>query len=333
MPDQAVVRSTQGAFVYLVKDGVVRIMPVKLLGMANGKAAISGELARRSASGRGPGEQTPHPFGREQGHLGGGRQAGRCPRSDRSQEMRFVERYIRRPHLVLSLVLLLSVVGVMGYTKMPFNLFPDVDRPQISVVTVMPGAAAGDVEADITRMIEKELSTIDMVRKVTSTSKDEASVVTAEFEYEKGLDAAATDVANALSKVASAAPAGDQAPPGLQDQPGHPAGHDPGPLPGARLTCRPAQSAGTGRQPDQGRVAAQPGNRQRRGLRRLSARDPGNRRPGPPEPLRGGPARHHGGGGGPEPEHPPGDGDQPRWAVPLQDRGIGQEGPESWQTW
>lgn len=126
--------------------------------------------------------------------------------------MRLVERYIRRPHLVLSLVLLLSVVGVMGYTKMPFNLFPDVDRPQISVVSVMPGAAAGDVEADITRLIEKELSTIDMVRKVTSTSKDEASVVTAEFEYEKGLDAAATDVANALSKVGARLPPGIRPP-------------------------------------------------------------------------------------------------------------------------
>ena len=44
VPDQAVVRSAHGAFVYLVKDGVVRIMPVKLLGMANGKAAISSEL-------------------------------------------------------------------------------------------------------------------------------------------------------------------------------------------------------------------------------------------------------------------------------------------------
>ena len=44
VPDQAVVRSAQGTFVYLVKDGVVRIMPVKLLGMANGKAAINSEL-------------------------------------------------------------------------------------------------------------------------------------------------------------------------------------------------------------------------------------------------------------------------------------------------
>ncbi|MCC7265106.1 MAG: efflux RND transporter permease subunit [Candidatus Latescibacteria bacterium] len=126
--------------------------------------------------------------------------------------MRFVEGYIRKPHLVLSLVILLSVVGVIGYRRMPFNLFPDTDRPQISVVTVMPGAAAGDVETDITRVIEKEVSTIDRVRKVTSTSKDEASVVTAEFEYDKGLDAAATDVANALSKVGARLPPGIRAP-------------------------------------------------------------------------------------------------------------------------
>jgi len=126
--------------------------------------------------------------------------------------MKFVERYIRKPHLVLSVVLLLSVVGVIGYQRMPFNLFPDTDRPQISVITVMPGAAANDVESDITRPVEKELSTLDMVRRVTSTSKDEVSVVLAEFEYAKGLDAAATDVANALSKVSARLPQGIRPP-------------------------------------------------------------------------------------------------------------------------
>ena len=126
--------------------------------------------------------------------------------------MRFVERYIRKPYLVLSVVLLFSVVGIIGYHRMPFNLFPDTDRPQISVITVMPGAAANDVESDITRPVEKELSTLDMVRRVTSTSKDEVSVVTAEFEYAKGLDAAATDVANALSKVIARLPQGIRPP-------------------------------------------------------------------------------------------------------------------------
>ncbi|MFH0788169.1 MAG: efflux RND transporter permease subunit [Pseudomonadota bacterium] len=126
--------------------------------------------------------------------------------------MKFVGRYIEKPHLILSFVILLSVVGIMGYKKMPFNLFPDTDRPQISVVTVMPGAAAGDVETDITRVIEKEVSSIDLVRKVTSTSKDEVSVVLAEFEYQKGLDSAATDVANALSKVTARLPPEIRAP-------------------------------------------------------------------------------------------------------------------------
>jgi multidrug efflux pump subunit AcrB len=126
--------------------------------------------------------------------------------------MNFVEKYIERPHLILSFVILLSMVGILGYKKMPFNLFPDTDQPQISIVTVMPGAAAGDVKTDITRLIEKEVSTIDMVSKVTSTSKDEVSVVLAEFEYAKGLDAAATDVANALSKIGARLPQGIRSP-------------------------------------------------------------------------------------------------------------------------
>jgi multidrug efflux pump subunit AcrB len=151
--------------------------------------------------------------------------------------MNFVAQYIKKPHLVLSVVLLLSVVGIIGYMKMPFNLFPDVDRPQINVITVMPGAAASDVEADISRTIEKELSTIDLVRRVTSTSKDEVSVVQAEFEYEKSLDAAATDVANALSKISARLPANIRPPQifkisqatqptmtlALSPEPGHPA--------------------------------------------------------------------------------------------------------------
>jgi len=116
--------------------------------------------------------------------------------------MRITDYYLKKPHLILSVVFLLSAVGIIGYKHMPFNLFPDVDRPQIAVITVMPGAAAADIESDISRPVEKELSTIDLVRRVTSTSKDEVSVVNVEFEYEKGLDAAATDVANALSKIA-----------------------------------------------------------------------------------------------------------------------------------
>jgi multidrug efflux pump subunit AcrB len=115
--------------------------------------------------------------------------------------MNFVAAYTKKPHLLLSIVLLLAVVGVVGFFKMPVNLFPDSERPQIAVVTVWPGASAGDVASDVSRVIEKELKTIELVRRVTSTANDEVSVVTAEFEYSKGLDSAATDVSNSLNTI------------------------------------------------------------------------------------------------------------------------------------
>ena len=123
-----------------------------------------------------------------------------------------IGRYLAKPHLVLSVVLLLAIIGVIGYFKMPINLYPDTDRPQITVITVQPGAAAADIESKISRIIEKELAALSNVVKVSSVSKDEASVVTVEFDYKKTLDAGATDVANALGKVNSLLPADIKAP-------------------------------------------------------------------------------------------------------------------------
>ena len=122
--------------------------------------------------------------------------------------MHVVDSYLKRPHLVSSLVLLAAVIGVVGYRRMPVNLFPDSERPKIAVVSVYPGASAEDVEAEVTRPIERELNTIERVRLVTSTSNDEVSAVTVEFEYSEGLSSAATDVANGFEKIKAQLPGG-----------------------------------------------------------------------------------------------------------------------------
>lgn len=115
--------------------------------------------------------------------------------------MRITETYLKRPYLIASLIFLLSAIGLIGFSRMPVNLFPDSDYPQIAVLVFYPGASAKDVEDQVTRFVEKELNTIDQVRKVSSSTKDEITAVTAEFEYAKGLEAAATDVSNALKKI------------------------------------------------------------------------------------------------------------------------------------
>lgn len=116
-------------------------------------------------------------------------------------------KYLEKPHLVLSFVLLLAIVGLIGYNNMPLNLYPDTDRPQITVITMQPGASSADVEAKISRPIEKELSTLGNVVRVSSTSKDEVSVVNVEFDYVVSLNDGATDVTNGLSKITGQLPA------------------------------------------------------------------------------------------------------------------------------
>ncbi len=114
---------------------------------------------------------------------------------------------LKRPHLIFSVLLLIAVLGVIGFFFMPMNLFPDANYPQVVVIIAEPGAAAGDVEADVTRPVEKALYAISLVRTVRSSTQDGMTAVAAEFDYKKGLDSAATDVANALKRIESRLPA------------------------------------------------------------------------------------------------------------------------------
>jgi len=113
---------------------------------------------------------------------------------------------LKRPHLILSVLLLTAVLGVIGFFSMPMNLFPDANYPQVVVIISEPGASARDVESDVTRLVEKALSSISLVRTVRSSSQDGMTAVAAEFDYKKGLDSVATDVANALKRIEARLP-------------------------------------------------------------------------------------------------------------------------------
>ncbi len=126
--------------------------------------------------------------------------------------MTIVETYLKKPYLITSIIFIAVVIGVIGYIRMPVNLFPDANYPAIAIVTFYPGASSADVEDKVTRIIEREVGTIDKVRRVSSSTKDEVSAVSVEFGYTKGLEAAAADVANALKKITGRLPKGIRQP-------------------------------------------------------------------------------------------------------------------------
>ncbi|WP_457642985.1 efflux RND transporter permease subunit [Persephonella sp.] len=119
---------------------------------------------------------------------------------------------LKRPHFVLSVLLALTAMGVIGFFEIKQKLFPDANRPSVSVVVVQPGASAKDMAENIAIPIERRLYTIDKVRTVSSTSNDEVCVITAEFEYEKDIQQAVSDVQNEINKVKAVLPQGIKEP-------------------------------------------------------------------------------------------------------------------------
>ena len=126
--------------------------------------------------------------------------------------MNFMQKLLGRPHAIVALAILVVVAGIAAYLTLPMNLFPDSNRPMISVVTQWPGAEASDVEQDVTHPVETQLSAIDGVRRVTSVSRDQVSAVTVEFDYGNDIDIAATKVLTELKRVESELPAGTRSP-------------------------------------------------------------------------------------------------------------------------
>ena len=116
---------------------------------------------------------------------------------------RMFDFFFKRPYLLYSLIAVFFVMGVIGLVVMPKNLFPDSDRPSIIVITQVPGAAPNIVATAVSRPLEQELSSLSLIRKVSSVNLAGMSVVTAEFEYEKGLEGAAVDATNAVNKARS----------------------------------------------------------------------------------------------------------------------------------
>jgi multidrug efflux pump len=113
---------------------------------------------------------------------------------------------VRRPVFATVMSLLLFILGVGAVTRLSLREFPDVDRPVVNIETRYRGASSDVVETRITQVIENEISGIEGVERLNSSSRDERSQINVEFSLERDLDAAANDVRERLSRVAGRLP-------------------------------------------------------------------------------------------------------------------------------
>lgn len=108
---------------------------------------------------------------------------------------------IRRPVLASVMSFAILLFGIISFTRLPVREYPDIDPPIISVVTFYRGASPNVVETEITNILEEQFATLEGVKTLTSSSREQGSVITIEFELNRNVDEAANDVRDRVSRV------------------------------------------------------------------------------------------------------------------------------------
>ena len=113
---------------------------------------------------------------------------------------------IRNPIPAILLFIVLSLIGLMGFSQMKVQNFPDIDLPTVTVTASLPGAAPAQMETEVARKIENSIATLQGVKHIYTKVQDGTVLVTTEFRLEKPTQEAVDDVRDAVSRIRSDLP-------------------------------------------------------------------------------------------------------------------------------
>lgn len=108
---------------------------------------------------------------------------------------------VKKPFTVFVAVVLILVTGIVSYTKMTPDLFPNIDMPYVIVVTPYPGATPEKVEGSVTKPMEQTLATLTDIKNVQSVSNANYSMVVLEFEDSVNMDTISSDILQKINLV------------------------------------------------------------------------------------------------------------------------------------
>jgi len=113
---------------------------------------------------------------------------------------------IKRPVFTTVVSILLVTFGAISFTRLPLQELPNSEVPALSITTRYIGASAEVMESRITQVIEDETASINGIDYVQSVSRSENSSVSIYFKLDRDIEAAASDVREAMSRVISRLP-------------------------------------------------------------------------------------------------------------------------------
>lgn len=115
--------------------------------------------------------------------------------------MNIVETSIKKPLIIGVIFTLLTLGGLISFNQLNLNLMPKFELPMLTVQTVYPGAGASEVETTVTKKIEDALSTLENLKKISSTSMEGVSVIAIELNAGSDANLAVQEAQRKISAI------------------------------------------------------------------------------------------------------------------------------------
>lgn len=120
--------------------------------------------------------------------------------------MSLYESAVKKPITTALIFIGVAIVGIFSLSRLSVDLFPNIEVNALTVITAYPGASAPDIETNVTRPLEDVLNTVENLKKITSQSKDNMSLITLEFNYGSDINVATSDVRDKIDMTKSNLP-------------------------------------------------------------------------------------------------------------------------------
>src|SRR5476649_955512 len=110
---------------------------------------------------------------------------------------------------VYVIIFLITVMGLLSYVRLPKENFPDITISKVYISTVYLGQSPQNIETLVTKQLEKQFKSLKGLKKVTSNTQQNVSIITAEFNANVDIRQAKQDVKDAVDKAKQDLPQND----------------------------------------------------------------------------------------------------------------------------
>lgn len=108
---------------------------------------------------------------------------------------------VNHPVTVSLVFVTIAILGIFSLRQLAINLLPDMGENTIMVMTTYSGASAADIETNVSKPLENVLNSVSDLKHITSSSKENVSIIYLEFNYGIDIDKATNDVRDKLDMV------------------------------------------------------------------------------------------------------------------------------------